>query len=374
MKKNIPASQSGFTLLELLLVVGVAAVLMLGAAQMVRSWATTQSAKGAGTQLQNITSMVNEFVVANWSTLSQTDNIMNDASWVDLQTTLINGGMVDPNTSQILSPIGTPLQIAFQIDTADPTNRIFRTIIFSTRPLPNGKVTAAARQGGAYAGTWTSFPDTANIYGAYGQWAENPNILLGAPINLPTPPTQEEGYLVSVFEIEETQAIGPYLYRDVIPNAPDANSMGTSLDMDGNDITGLNSLETETLSVLDTANFNNMNVTGNTQFPNGITVDGMLVSNGSMSVSGDMNLASPLTVAGTVNTGALNVATLQANQVEAASIDTPSLTINNGNLTVDGNVDLGTGTLTTGTMSATDCVVISGSQYVVAGNEAACPP
>ena len=67
MKITSPSRQSGFTLLELLLVVGVAAILMLGAAQMVRSWATTQSAKGAGTQLQNLTSTVNDFVTANWT-------------------------------------------------------------------------------------------------------------------------------------------------------------------------------------------------------------------------------------------------------------------------------------------------------------------
>ncbi len=348
MKITSPSRQSGFTLLELLLVVGVAAILMLGAAQMVRSWATTQSAKGAGTQLQNLTSTVNDFVTANWTSLTQaTDNIMNDSDWTDLQTKLIEGGMIDPNTGQILSPIGTPLQIAFQIDTADPTNRIFRTIIFSTRTLPNAKIVAAARQGGAYAGTWAKFPDDVNIHGAYGQWRKNPSILTSAPIGL-APPTQTEGYLVSVLEIEEAQAVGPYLYRDAIPNEPGANSMGADLDMDGNDITGLNSLETGILTVTDTANFNNMTVTGDSQFPNGMNVQGQL------------------------NTQDLNVGTLTAGQIAASAISSGLLTINNGNLIVDGDLDLTTGNLTAAGLNAANCIVVAGVQY--ADDPTTCPP
>lgn len=369
MKKIISPSQYGFTLLELLLVVGVAAILMLGAAQMVRSWANTQSAKAAGNQLQNIASITESFVADNWGMPLEriADISMTGGEWQGLLDRLAESGLYDVAAGEISSPAGTKLKIAFQEEGTSP-NRVFRTIIYSTEPIPNNRVLAAARNGGPTAGVWTRFPDSVNARGAYNQWSKDVAFLTtptgGAAALISTPPSATEGYLVSMSELNESQAIGPYLYRTDMGSA-DLNTMGADLDMGGNDITGLNNLSAETMTVSDTANFNNMNVTGNTQFPNGMTVEGTLISTGSMTVGGDMNLTSPMTVAGTVNAASLNVGTLQATQVEAASIDTPSLTVNNGNLTIDGNMDLGTGTLTTNSLSATDCVVISGTPYAV---------
>ena len=255
--KRRPTTQSGFTLLELLLVVGVAAILMLGAAQMVRTWANTQSAKAAGNQLQNIASITEAFVADNWNMPLPpiADVSMTGGEWQGLLDKLAESGLYDIASGEIASPAGTKLKIAFQIDTSDPTNRVFRTVIYSTNRLPNNKVLAAARSGGPAAGTWMNFPDQVFARGAYNQWSRDVAFLTTAmdgtgPL-ISQPPSQTEGYLVSMSEMNESQAIGPYLYRTDMGD-DSLNTMGTDLDMGGRDITGLNSLETATLNVTDT--------------------------------------------------------------------------------------------------------------------------
>ena len=351
MKHFLPSRQNGFTLLELLLVVGLSALLIIGVAQMARDWADSENAKGAGVHLQKTSDAVQEFVAANWATLTP----VNDAVWDGLNTAgspwnglvgaLGSAGVLDATTNIINSPVGSPLLIGFNIAGVAP-NRTFTTLVYTPNPVLNKRVRAAAREGGPFAGVWLSYPDVTKATGAFNQWQVPDTMLIGgvSPLYTATP-TTDKGYLLSVITINESQMVGPYLYRDFV-GGTQYNTMSTPLNMNGNDIKNIAVLSAIRMNVTDTVTTNDLVVNSSSQL-------------------GQLNVGNDMTVTGS----------LTANDVTASTLDTPSLTVDNltpasGTLSITGNIDLGTtGTLTAPAVTATTCMNIAGTSY----GTATCP-
>lgn len=335
-------TQSGFTLFEVLLVIGIAALLILGVAQIARNWANMDAAKGAGQHLQAVAAITEKFMADNMPALSTATTPIQDVlletglPWTNLQTALSDAGLYTP-ADGVRSPLGVALKIGFQRETVSP-DTFYRLIIYSTTPIANQKLLAAARQGGPFAGVWMNFPTAAEARGAFGQWRLANSIVAGGTLPLiSATPTTTQGYLVTLIERTDKRAAGTYLYREAVSGVPEANQMATDLDMNGNDITNADTINATNMNVTGTSTAVDMNVTGTSNFANNVTTD-------------DMNVGGALTVGG------------------ASTFNAP--------LTVNGPVDLGGNSLSAGTVQSANCMQVGGNKYdsaTPAGAPGSCP-
>ena len=293
---------NGFTLLELLLVIGMTAILMLSALQVAQGWLDRERAKGAGDHLQRVIQTTEQFLdsqLVNIAGAGATprDNIIEAivnigaTEWAALREQLIDQGLLDDTTNLIRSPAGITYQLAFRTTGASP-DRTFHTMIYSTERLANQQVIQISRQGGSLAGQWTSLPNANFFRGAFGQWQVASTVFI--TLTLP-PPTQTQGYLVGMIIRAESVATGPYLYRQSIGGNPDLNTMNADLNLNGNDLAGVGTLQATTttvgsLTVQNSATLSDLTVTnsltslGQTQIQGDMTVDGSItLSNGTIS-------------------------------------------------------------------------------------------
>lgn len=384
-------AQGGFTLLELLLVTGISAIMMLGITQLTQGWVETELATSGGNHLQRTTVITQKFVQARWNELTPTNDVVavgraNPASpWADLVTDLENEGVMNA-AGALQNPLGFELQISYKQVTVG-TQVFHQAFIFSKTNALNRRVMGAARQAGNTGGTVTSFPDENNAVGSFGQWVI-PRDDLMASGSFPCTVTDERGCLVSTINYSEETLRGPYLYR-VDMGDVDLNTMYTDLFMDNNDIVDASTIGTDDLNVANIANLGPTNVTGPATFGGPVAAnDGMTVNNG-MNVTGDASFANNVTVNnGTVNTNQLNATTVQAPTLRTATLSAQSMTVNGGmivddSISVNGNVvmtraggeifasqinagqiNARAGALTVGRMDITNTMDITGSLNV----------
>lgn len=359
------SSESGFTLLELLLVIGVGAIVFLGISQITRSWVDSEISTGAGQHMQRISTIAQKYVEAKWvdgtGTLTETLDAVADGKaspagpWGELYTTLKQEGLLNA-TDQIRSPLGVPLVITYKIDTSG-AKEVYRVSVISDGNIPNKKALQAARDAGSTGGTvavtpTSPSPASANTaIGAFGQWrVAIANLVPGgaAAFNSICTRTASRGCLVSMAGYSTDTLCGPFLYRNDMSssvNCSDGNTMSTNLNMNNYDINNAANINTRDLSVNNTANLGTTNVGGVATFNGPTTASNGLTVNNGMTVTGDANFSDNVNMAGG---GTLNVANLNASQVQAPKIVTNDLNTQdmniqgamtvNDNMSVNGNM------------------------------------
>ena len=186
---------------------------------------------------------------------------------------------------------------------------------------------------------------------------------------------------------------GPFLYRDNIPGCSDANTMATSLNMNGKNIDNASNVSTDDLYVKNSASLGATTVNGEATF-NGQTTasNGMDVKNG-MAVSGNADFNNNVNMAGgNLNATNMNVSNVQAQQIKTNNLDTGAMTVNgamiiddslsvNGNMNVNnpgsqmlvgsvntGNVDASSGAINVGTMNIQNTMNVTGNFEIVGAN------
>ncbi|MDB5477669.1 MAG: hypothetical protein JWM96_164 [Alphaproteobacteria bacterium] len=382
MQQREQNSESGFTLLELLLVIGISAVFLAGLAQITRSWVDTEVSDSAGQHLQRVGNVVQNYLESQWTLLPASvpdviaDGAMPGSPWAGLATALDREGLL---TGGVLrSPAGSDLQIAFVILPGTPN--IYRATIFSKTTILNKKALNAARQAGAIGGTISAFPSAGNAVGAFGQWSAPVASLTGGVVTFPV--TAERGYLVAVISYSSETLCGSFLFRENNALCPNGTTMSADLNMNGNDINAAGEIDTRDLNVANRANLGDTTVSGPATFNGPATMaQGMTVNNG-MNVAGDAQFAGNVTMTG----GTLNVTDLNASSVAAPQINTNTLNANNlalntnngslavdGNMTVNGDLAVGNngsgeiyaGTINTGGINVGDGEIVTGTMNVV---------
>jgi len=331
-------SQSGFTLLELLLVIGVTAVMFLGIMQITRSWMQAEIAGKAGQHMQRVTTAVREYVEANGvGPLAETADAINGgaAGWADLRAKLEQENLL--NAGVLQSPLGVPLQISFS-----KNGSVSHTVIFATAPLPYDRVMDAAKQTGNSGGFLSVLPDANNAYGGYGQWRVAATQLYPASAGVfPCIPTARgQSCFLSLISHTDEELCGLYLYRNPTSASCGGNAMATDLRMNNNNISNANEVQTANMTVNQDANLGQMAVAGTTTL-NGQTAmsGGLDITGGDMTVNGDATFTNNVTASNTLRALKLDVATIDAERIETTNLDTDQMNVA-GKLAVDENMSV----------------------------------
>ena len=153
----------------------------------------------------------------------------------------------------------------------------------------------------------------------------------------------EAGALATLRRLDHRAVYGDQLYRIAVPGFAGANRMETDLDLGGNDLTGANALEADTLALesdltvgggltvaADLMVGRALNVSGSAEVTAGITAQSARVtgaaSAGSLSVTHDLRAAS-LTAQGAVTAGSAGVSgPVAAGSASLASLQSDSVT------------------------------------------------
>lgn len=382
--------QSGFTLLELLLVIGVTAVLFLGITQIMRGWVNGETSTSAGSHLQRASALMQRHIENNWAILTDTNDALNDgrAEWIDLKTSFQNAGLLNGN--QLRSPLGVPLAISFL-----KVGTISRGVIYALTPVSQKQALDAARQSGNVGGTLSNFPNNTNAYGAFGQWRVPAGQLMPGGAALPCTPGATTSCLVAVVSFNSTTLCGSYLYRTTQAACASANTMQTGLNMNNHDISNAKDVSTADLNIANTAALGDTTVNGTTTLNGPATAaSGLNVTAGGMTVSGTANFANNVTVVGDVTAPNVNAVNVQSDNILANEIKAANLNMPNGKLAVDesiavngnvsvaggevlaasvnaGQIDASAGNITTGTVTIQNQMVINGQVRVTGGALAA---
>lgn len=384
-------TQSGFTLLEMLLSVGIIGLVMVGLAAITNDFVQQRIAQAAGQQMnrmaeisEDITLRMSRVIFGNTSASVVKDGnkpgYANDAL-IALQN---NGFPIDSSSFRIANSPADVI-IGFDNDTANST-LMLRVIVVLGKPMPLSKATKMARAIGGRGGLIRrDFPG--QIRSAFGNWTYTPANGIVANLGPYMNPPDGEAYVVANSSYADTDKRGPYLSR--YGGGAGENVMHTDLIMNGNSITNAGDIDVGTLTATKAARFDELAVNGQANFQGGIDANSAVVVKGDLSVTdGDMSVTNgDLQVpGGNISAKGLRADTLEAEDLTTKDVFTDSLTVQGGdtlitsNLTVSGGasiditgplkatvVDAGsitTDTMRTGNMIVRDTATLSGATTI----------
>lgn len=175
-------------------------------------------------------------------------------------STLVTQGLL-PSGTISANPYGQTWNIA-----VSQQGSTVQAFVYSSggMPIPPQQAPEIAAETGADAGFMPT-PGQYNIYnvsantavGAYGHWTA------------PAPSGAQAGDLVAQLNLQTQD--NDYLYRTIVQGDPSANSMGTALNMSGNDITNAKTVYAQGLDVLGT-NATNVNIGDNSSAPANVDI------------------------------------------------------------------------------------------------------
>lgn len=223
--------QSGFTLLEVLIVMVVVSMLLSQAADWYMQYNDQQVAKVVSTQHQQVDKAAAAYIKKNYTTLMagtlpatkdidvlRTEGFLPDYSF-DCSTT----------PCKLRNAYSQEYKLVIRKAGTGPNQRLEALVLtFGGQTLGKGDMIRVARNLGASGG----YVEAGGAVGSMQGWAI-PNLAsaFGAGANV------GDGHLASaIYFVDGTQS-SDYLYRNAVPGKPELNRMGTALDMGGNSIT-----------------------------------------------------------------------------------------------------------------------------------------
>lgn len=354
-------TQSGFSLLEMLLSTAVLAVLSIAILNVLQSYANRVAAKSESEYIKEIALSVQE-ILRNpeyyQAIYSQADLQSNDLIEIEVND-LVDGFMANginiPPSNILNSRVRGDLTVV--IKTSDVgANQALSMMITLKSPKEITRANKIATFLGEYGGIYNE--NNTDVVNVFGSWrfpiAEiQPSII--SNIITANPPTSDRVYYFYYKHVPFDYLAGDYLYRTAIPGRPELNRMFTPLNMGGNNITGADDIAVNgDLNLSSGAMLNRpLNVQGDTVITNGdlivggtmntnnVTIRGVGTGNrGNFIIQGAMNISDTATIRNELNaseanflngmatTGQLDVRTLisdgdiQSDRVFASTITT----------------------------------------------------
>lgn len=328
--------ESGITLLETLLSVGVLAVLLLMVTQFFETFIRKEVSQSVGDYMTLIQSASNETVqtverfnalyarvTANGGVLEipihaetgvNPDNISLELGGAGVtRSTIVSDTFRDrlPRQERITVVVrevpGTPRALVLMAATLDRIEEdLLRGYAEAIGP-GGGYVSAIVPTDG---GLCASEPACQGlIRSGFGTWSDTVALFAGTRWGdtvVATPPTEGDGgYLVSYRFISETEIAGDYLFRIPMPAAPELNRMNAALDLAGNNLVGVDNITVNDELVVE----RELHAQGS------IYIDGDLRVVGDMQVNGDIRMQNTTVAPTYQDTAALSVGVIERGNV-----------------------------------------------------------
>jgi prepilin-type N-terminal cleavage/methylation domain-containing protein len=256
---NTNQYNSGFSLLELLLAVGIMAGLTTGAASLFDQWAKNSVNRKVATEMQRVQDAAKDYVEFNFENVVNDDvpNVGNIAE-IDIDD-VIDAGFL-PNSFRPINSFNQEMRIIVRHVTDDGVNGDVLEVLtvgdnksgFDSR-VPSNRLFDAAATGGPDLGVISALDVGSeccdgNIQSIYGTWSVTLSDF--AAIYSTTPNNDRGGYMAAYGRVsviaEQDQ---PYLYRVAVPGQEHLNRMNTNLDMNNNNIINGGVIVSDSMSV-----------------------------------------------------------------------------------------------------------------------------
>ena len=307
--------QKGFTLLELMLTVAVAATLLLGLSAILQELAKDEFAENTADYMIQVGEATEDMLrdYQNFDILYRlTEALLSDSleiplSYVTEGNDFGGGDVILPSSListgfSIRSPLRTDVTILLSVadDPLVPNDpRALNVLIMTEDERPDDRVVRVARRIGAQGGYYRDDPTAVvnSIQGAHGGWEVNfsdvsntawhSNVLGQGTLSIET-----GSYLTYYSYVNEEDVFGDYLYRIPQPGRPDLHVMNGTLNLGTYNILGVD----------------NLYVSGNATVSNDIIVQGSAYIFGTMAMAGSLFVEERIN-AGSINVGDGNIAT-----------------------------------------------------------------
>lgn len=217
-------SRRGLTLLEVLLAVGVAALIAAGAAYALNERTADLKAKAAADQLTVVTQAAEAYIKNNWMTVQGQVPTAGSKALIDIATLITNGYLPASSFSE------TPYAHHYEIWVRGITGGGFQAMVVTigTEDPGRTRLPQIALQTRANTGFVIQAPydnnDPDKILGAFGGWTASVGNFR---------PSGSSGlvWLASLLSVQEDITGSDFLYRGQIPGRPDLNEMRTNITM-----------------------------------------------------------------------------------------------------------------------------------------------
>jgi type II secretory pathway pseudopilin PulG/cytoskeletal protein CcmA (bactofilin family) len=273
--------QFGFSLLEILLAVGVLGAIIVGASTITQQWAGGQVTDNAARHMQQIRQAVQEYIRDDFENLPAGGALCNPNPPCNTIAELIAEGYLTAGFPA-RNPIGQDMTIAYR--EVNPPGGPIQAFIYpdptANDPVDNIRVMEAVRAGGAGLGH-IGEPAPADEAVGFGEsWQIDPDPAPPAGFGITTPFNTANGsYLTGQVWVSREEFAGPYLLRNDIGN-PDFNTMATDLNMGRNNILNAGEVTSERIVVNNLATIEgNLDVANDTDLNGNVSVEGNITVN-----------------------------------------------------------------------------------------------
>lgn len=278
--------QKGFSLLEMLLSVGVIGFIALGFVQMTKDFIDEKQSISAAEHINVIHEAAYDFIMD-----TSTNNfagihgaLANNTGQEILFADLIAGNYLDAGFNQRNSFGRDVRVIAYRVN-GGGTDVLQILTTTSGAPINQAQALQIAQNLGGKGGLWleiagdpTGRYNNNAVVGTYGMWTVPENALattLGSAITAPD--TQGQTAHVTAYSfVNFENELGDYLYRTNVPGSTLSNRMAVNIDMSNNNLRGVDDLVIAgTLTVDDVADFR-----GSARVGGALSVIGDITTNG----------------------------------------------------------------------------------------------
>ena len=341
--------QSGFTLLEMLLAVGIIGIVMVGVSRVITELTEQRMAQAAGQQLSRISSIAEDVVLKKNAAIFGNTSL--SVSSADPQSTTLSGDVLAmlqsngfPINQNNFLISNSPVEVLIGHEANSGADILMkRVVVFLEKPMPLLKATKIARAIGSRGGIIRSdFPG--QIRSAFGNWVYEPKDGMAGLLSGVLSPPAGQAYVVTHITYSNYDISGPYLSRESAGSGE--NVMHQDILMNGNSIVGAKDIDVSTLTASRAASFDNLAVNGDVNFNGGVEINSNLTLEGNLNVTdGNMNVTNgDLEVpGGNITARGLRADILEAEDLTTKDLYTETLNVEGGDTFIASNVTISGG-------------------------------
>ena len=364
MFKKINKSK-GFSLFELLLVVGIMALMTMGTFRILDIWFKSSVDRSVAKEIIQLQSAAEGFVDLNFNELKNTIvPIVGSVAEININDLVDNGFIQTPEVA--INSYKQPMRVFIRhvTDSAAYGSVIEVVTISEGMRVADKRIINVAANGGPKVGFISNLNLSATccngtIQNSLGSWTLALNEFSSPNTTYNSLPNGDGGYVAAYGRITNDQVLtDQYLFRVPDVDYPNANRMDTNIDMNNNNITNVDVTVVESMNVANNAVFSGIDSTGLSSpyvisvrdnfDSNNLTVrSGGNLSKGNVNIDGDNNNTPDFIVNNDMTVNVDNVA--GTGNISTGSISTQNLRVENnavfqdlnlvGNdLTTEGNI------------------------------------